>query len=144
MKRVHKTVGDYMEKMGSRYTSQKKAIVEEINKIKSHFEVEDFIVNMHKKDTSFSRATVYRMIKQLLEGGFIQKITTKDGKVFYEQNFGDKLHDHIICNQCGRIQEIKEDLIGSILEAYCAEIQFLPEYRSLHIYGLCNRCRSTQ
>lgn len=140
MKRAHKLVGEYMEKVGSRYTMQKKAIVDELCKVKTHFEVDDFIIKMHQKDFDFSRATVYRVIKQLLEGGFLQKITTLDGKVFYEQNFGDKMHDHIICNKCGRIQEIKDDLVGELLDSYCAKINFESDYRSLHIYGLCERC----
>ncbi|MDA1353537.1 MAG: transcriptional repressor [bacterium] len=141
MKRAHKLVSEYMEKVGSRYTMQKKAIVDELCKVKTHFEVDDFIVKMHQKDNDFSRATVYRVIKQLLEGGFLQKINTKDGKVFYEQNFGDKLHDHIICNNCGRIQEIKDDLVGDLLDKYCLKINFEADYRSLHIYGLCDKCQ---
>ncbi len=144
MKNPHKLFEDYLETKDSRYTTQKRAIVEEIFQIKSHFEVEEFIDRLRADHNRFSRATVYRTIKQLLEAGLLQKISTRDGKVFYEKGVPDKHHDHIICNICGRILEIKEGFIDQYLSEYCEKIGFLPEYRSLHIYGQCNRCVKKQ
>ena len=70
----------------------------------------------------------------------IGKITTKDGKVFYEHNFTSKNHDHIICNSCGKIFEIESDRIENYINEYCEKLGFKPEYRSLHIYGTCKDC----
>lgn len=140
MKTPHKLFEDYLESKDSRYTKQKRAIVDEIFKIKTHFEVEEFIDRLRAEQNRFSRATVYRTIKQLLEAGLLQKISTRDGKVFYEKGIPDQHHDHIICNTCGRILEIKEGYIDEYLSEYCDKIGFVPEYRSLHIYGQCNRC----
>lgn len=133
----HKQFEKYLEENDSRYTTQKKAIVDEIFKKKTHFEVDEFIADY----SEFSRATVYRTIKQLLDGGFIQKISTKDGRVFYERALGKKQHDHLICNQCGSIFEIKNDIIEKYVNEFCQKIGFKPEYRSLHVYGLCKNCQ---
>jgi len=140
MSKFHRTFEDYLKKEGSRYTTQKKEIVVEIGKTKKHFEIDDFLAQMRTQKKEFSRATVYRTVKQLFEAGLIQKIRTKDGKVFYEQKFIKKHHDHIICNQCGKIIEIKDDKIGKFVANYCNNINFEPEYRSLHIYGVCRKC----
>lgn len=140
MKKHHKQFEAYLEKTGGRYTSQKQGIFEEIYKTKTHFEVESFIDKIRAKDKKFSRATVYRTIKQLLDASLIQKITTQDGKVFYERTLDLQQHDHVICNVCGRILEIHSEQIDVYLSVICKEMKFEPEYRSLHIYGKCETC----
>ena len=115
-------------------------IVDEIFKIKTHFEVEDFIDTFRSNTQKLSRATVYRTIKQLLEAGLLQKISTREGKVYYERSIPHHHHDHLICNQCGKIFEIKDEDIHTKLEAICSSKGFVSEYRSLHIYGTCQKC----
>ncbi len=134
----------YLTQRDGRYTLQKRAIVDEIMKMKHHFEIEAFIDKVRKKDPrKFSRATVYRTVKQLFDGGFIQKITTLDGRVFYEQNFGSKHHDHLICNDCGHILEIEDPVIENRLNVFCESVRFRPVYRSLHIYGECETLKDS-
>ncbi len=140
MKNYHKVFEDYLNKNEGRYTVQKRAIADEIFKVKQHFEVENFIDKLRAEGKKFSRATVYRTIKQLLDAGLLQKISTKDGKVFYEKAVPDKHHDHLICNSCGKILEIKETVIEEYLEKVCQKVDFHPEYRSLHLYGQCGKC----
>jgi Fur family ferric uptake transcriptional regulator len=136
----HKAFQTYLEEHEGRYTTQKRTIVEEIFKIKQHFEVENFIDILRADNNKFSRATVYRTIKQLLDAGLLQKITTREGKVYYERSIPDRHHDHLICNSCGKILEIKENTIETYLEEICAKLDFTPEYRSLHLYGQCGKC----
>jgi len=143
MKKTHATFEKFLTEQDSRYTSQKQTIVEEIGKIRRHFEVEDFIDKLRHNNTQFSRATVYRTLKQLFDAGLIQKITTKDGKVFYEHNFRRKHHDHIICSVCGSISELSEKIIDQVIDDYCKKTGFSLEYRSMHIYGKCRGCRET-
>lgn len=140
MKKADKIFEEYIKRTGGRVTEQKKTIINELVKLRSHFDIEEFANNIRKKDNKGSRATVYRIIKELLQEGFIQKITTKDGKVFYEHNFTSKQHDHIICNKCGKIFELKESKVEEYINTYCEKIKFKPEYRSLHIYGICSDC----
>lgn len=140
-KNIHEMFKAYLLEKGFRYTAQRYEIVTEIDKIRTHFEVEDFIDQLRRKKLSFSRATVYRTIKQLLEAGLIQKILTKDGKVFYERGDSHQHHDHFICNQCGKLFEVFDSGIDDILNCYADQIGFVPQYRSLHVYGVCRSCR---
>ncbi|NQY75090.1 MAG: transcriptional repressor [Candidatus Margulisbacteria bacterium] len=144
MKNHHTSFETYLTDNDGRYTEQKRCIVDEIFKIQDHFEVESFIDSIRQNHHKFSRATVYRTIKQLLDAGLIQKISTRDGKIFYEHNFSKKQHDHLICNSCGKILEIKEDSIDTYLEQFCKELGFHTEYRSLHLYGQCQQCFDQQ
>ena len=91
-------------------------------KTRTHFEVEEFIDKIRAKNIKYGRATVYRTIKQLLDAGLIQKIQTRDGKVFYERTPDHQQHDHIICNDTGKIIEIKDERIEKLLNEICDEI----------------------
>lgn len=142
LKDIHQKFQDYLDTNASRYTSQKRDIVSYIAKEKEHFEVDDFLAKLRKKNKRFSRATVYRTIKQLLDAQLIQKIQALDGRVLYEQNFEKKQHDHVICNSCGKILEIDEEKLDKLYANYCKNIHFKPEYRSVHIYGTCQDCQS--
>lgn len=134
----HQLFEEYLSAHDGRYTAQKKAIANEIFNTDEHFEVEEFIDNIRAKDKKFSRATVYRTIKQLLDAKLLQKISSIDGKVFYEYSTPQNHHAHVICNICGKIMEIKETAITNIIKAECEKLQFTPQYQSLHIYGQCN------
>ncbi len=140
MSKYHHLFEVYLSEHEGRYTSQKRMIAEEIFKSEHHFEVENFIDDFRSKVKKLSRATVYRTIKQLLEAGLLQKVMTRDGKVFYERSIPDQQHDHLICNGCGKILEIKDTHIQTYLDAICEKMNFRPGYRSLHIYGVCGAC----
>mgnify|MGYP001460801984 CR=1 FL=1 len=137
MKAFHKQFEVFLQENDSRYTAQKKEIVKEILKLNYHFEVDEFVTKMREKKKNFARATVYRTIKQLFDAGMIQKITTKEGKVYYEAT-SDEQHDHFICNQCGKIIEVTSPGINELIEKECEDRQFIPVYRSLHVYVNCS------
>jgi Fur family transcriptional regulator, ferric uptake regulator len=146
MSNPHTIFEKYLTENESRYTSQKKEITTEIFKMSDHFEVEDFIDNLRQSKKQFSRATVYRTIKQLLDAGLLQKIATKDGKVFYEGTSNQVQHAHVICNECGKILEIKEKKLTTLINNCCDDLGIIVEYQSLHIYGKCkdqSTCKKT-
>ena len=98
MTNIHEKFKSYLEKNDQRYSNQKKEIFDSIINQDDHFEIDSFISEMYLQGKNFSRATVYRTVKQLLEAKLIQKIATQDGRVFYECNQELEHHDHIICN----------------------------------------------
>ncbi|RAP28718.1 hypothetical protein DID78_04595 [Candidatus Marinamargulisbacteria bacterium SCGC AG-343-D04] len=136
----HKVFETYLSKNEGRYTSTKKLITTELFNLSEHFEVENFIDHLRAKYKTMSRATVYRTIKQLLDAGLLQKITTRDGKVFYEQSRPQNEHAHIICNICGKIFEMHDKELNDKIDNYCENMNFKVDYRSIHIYGQCNNC----
>lgn len=137
MKDAHKLFESYLNTHDGRYTQQKKAIATEIFELGEHFEVEEFIDTIRQKDKKFSRATVYRTIKQLLDANLLQKITSFDGKILYEHSTPQNHHAHVICNVCSKIFEIKGKAIETIVKTECDKLDFIPAYQSLHVYGQC-------
>ena len=141
MSDLHEKFSNYLIEKKQRYTQQKKDIVMAILEKKDHFEIDEFISTVHLKGQRLARATVYRTIKQLLDANLIQKINAGNGRIYYEYNEALEHHDHIICNQCGSIMEIKNKTIETTINKECEKLNFKPEYRSIHIYGICANCK---
>ena len=139
-KTPHDLFLEYLKKTDGRYTKTKRFIADEIFNLTEHFEVENFIDHLRAKTKDISRATVYRTIKQLLDARLVQKISTRDGKVYYEQSLPQNEHAHIICNQCGKITEMHDDNLQDLITKYCDTIDFTMSYQSIHIYGICKNC----
>jgi Fur family ferric uptake transcriptional regulator len=139
---LHDTFQDYLSQRNLRYTAQKRAIVSAILDSANYFEIDTFISERYTNGEHLARATVYRTIKQLLDANLIQKINASNGRVYYECNESLNHHDHIICNACGKIMEIKNPAIELALKSECHAIGFTIEYRSVHIYGRCNDCHN--
>jgi Fur family ferric uptake transcriptional regulator len=140
MKKKHALFESFLIQNDGRYTVQKQEIATAIFKTKGHFEIENFIDDFRSDTRKLSRATVYRTIKQLLDAKLLQKISTRDGKVYYEHTVPQQHHAHVICNHCGKIQEIKDTTINEFINTYCNTLKFTAEYQSLHIYGTCKNC----
>lgn len=81
---------------------------------------------------------------QLLdEIGAISKLNLDDGCIRYELNLNEEdahHHHHLICKSCGKIIEVKEDLLDNIED----EIQNLYKFNILNhdvkFYGTCDNC----
>ena len=144
MSSLHDNFSEYLKSHDQRYTTQKKEIVGAILNKKDHFEIDVFISEMHIKGQRMARATVYRTVKQLLDANLIQKINAGNGRIYYEYNEELEHHDHMICNLCGKILEIKNKTIEKAIINECQKHSFIPEYRSLHIYGICKECSTKE
>lgn len=141
MSSLHEKFETFLIENQQRYTEQKKEIVSAILEKRDHFEIDEFISEEHVKGNRLARATVYRTVKQLLDANLIQKINAGNGRIYYEYNEELEHHDHMICNKCGKIIEIKNTAIENAILNECNKLGFTPEYRSLHIYGICSDCK---
>ena len=140
---LHEKFASYLSQQDQRYTTQRREIVKAIIDKKDHFEIDAFISDVHLQGKRLARATVYRTVKQLLDAKLIQKIDAGNGRIYYEYNEKLQHHDHIICKQCGKILELKNNAIEMAIQSECEKLTFKTEYRSLHIYGTCKQCQKT-
>ena len=53
-------------------------------------------------------------------------------------------HDHIICLDCGRIEEFLDDRIEELQEKAAQEKGFIVEGHKLNVYGRCKNGPSCQ
>lgn len=101
-----------------------------------HMSAEDVYKQLLAKGDDVGLATVYRVLTQFEQAGLLVRHYFEGGKSVFELNQG-KHHDHIVCLQCGHVEEFYDAAIESRQEKVAAERGFSVRNHSLHIYADC-------
>ena len=101
----------------------------------------DGIYKHLSKHNDVSIATIYRVLLQFEEANIIVKHNFSDDHSIYELNTGAH-HDHILCTQCGQVQEFVDNAIEARQQAIAKHFEFKMTDHNLTIYGLCKTCAS--
>lgn len=125
-----------------RMTDQRRAILLLAWETHEHFTADDMFAWVRDRDASASRATVYRTLALLVEGGFIDTLRDGRGQTLYEHILGHAHHDHMVCMSCGRILEFRNDEIERLQEEVAAQKGFTILRHTLRLEGTCARCRN--
>jgi len=125
-------------------TDERLKILQEVFSRHDHFDVETIVEKMDLNRVGVSRATIYRTIELLMEFGFLNKLVLSDGAIRYEHIMGHSHHEHLICEQCGSILEVRIPEIDQIQNEVALQNYFIPRRRAFNIYGICKKCRDKQ
>ena len=130
-----------LKKEGLRQTIQRQAVWDEIKSNDDHRDAEQIYSALRKNNLNVSRATVYRTIDVLYKNNLIRKIELGDSPSKYENKVNSDHHDHIICVQCGRIDEFVDDKIESQQDKIIDKLGF-KMIRHIHqLFVLCKDCQ---
>lgn len=124
-----------------RLTSQRRRIFERAFGTHEHFSAERLYEWMRSEPgPRVSRATVYRTIGLLMEGQFIEALDRGRGDVVYEHVLGHAHHDHMVCLDCGKIEEFHDDRIEKLQIEACRKKGFQLVRHDLRMHGYCRAC----
>ena len=123
-----------------RMTKERETLVREILRAPRHFEAEQLIRRLRRSRRRVSRATVYRTLTLLEACGILRRSTFGHDRHFYEAVLNEGHHDHLICLDCGRIEEFSEPGIEAMQESLCRDRSFVPMDHVHEIFGLCREC----
>jgi len=129
-----------LEHAGARATSQRLAILRAIGEMDRHFEPEQLAEHLHRQGRSVSRATVYRTLPLMVRLGLIREVHSQDRHRHYERTVATAHHDHLVCVQCGRVEEFVDPRIEQLQGEICQARGFHPVGHRTEIVGLCRRC----
>lgn len=83
-------------------------------------------------------ATIYRVLTQFEQAGLLERHNFEGGKSVFELNQG-KHHDHIVCLQCGHVEEFYDAIIETRQQNIAAELGFNIRDHSLCLYADCTK-----
>jgi Fe2+ or Zn2+ uptake regulation protein len=85
-------------------------------------------------------STVFRAVSGLERDGLIKRIDLGDGKVHYERT--EEHHEHIRCNDCGRVAEVEGCVLEGVSSAIASSTGFKVTSHQLLFSGICPDCAS--
>ena len=132
----------FLDQKNLRITSQRRAIVDTVFSTDQHFTAEQLLEWAREKDSSVSRATVYRTLPLLTESGLVHEMDFgKDYKI-YDPNYADHPnHNHIICNDCDKIVEFESERLDALESEISGKLGFEVESQQLRINASCEEMK---
>ncbi|MFM9912133.1 MAG: ferric iron uptake transcriptional regulator [Methylophilaceae bacterium] len=103
---------------------------------KRHLSAEDIYKMLLATGEDVGLATVYRVLTQFEQAGLLLRHHFESDKAVFELNQGDH-HDHIVCMQCGRVEEFCDEQIEARQHKAAKERGFTIREHSLYIYADC-------
>jgi Fur family ferric uptake transcriptional regulator len=108
-----------------------------------HLTAEDVHRSMLDQHADIGLATVYRVLGQLTDVGILARNVFESGKAVYELQAGVH-HDHLICLECGRVDEFSDDVIEERQRSIAESSGYALAQHQLALYGYCPACRTRQ
>lgn len=103
-----------------------------------HLSAEDIYRQLLESNEDIGLATVYRVLTQFEAAGLVSRHHFEGGMAVFELNRGEH-HDHIVCVDCGRVEEFSDHGIEQRQQAIAAEHGFDIADHALILYGHCRR-----
>jgi Fur family transcriptional regulator, ferric uptake regulator len=103
-----------------------------------HLSAEDVYRLLGSDGADVGLATVYRVLTQFEQAGLLTRHHFESGKAVYELNQGGH-HDHLVCLQCGRVEEFYDGEIERRQNKIASERGFAIHDHSLYIYADCTK-----
>ena len=98
-------------------------------------------MRLRAKHKKISRATIYRTLELLVESGIVGKLRIGEAGYRYERLRAGEHHDHLICNQCGRVIEFFEPRSRSSRTRSASDTVSCSLSHSHQLRGICRQCR---
>ncbi len=110
-----------------------------------HMTAEDVFRELLDSRSDIGLATVYRVLTQFEQAGLLVRSNFESGKAVYELNEGQH-HDHLVCLDCGRVEEFYDPEIEARQQAIASSRGFDLQEHALSLYAHCTRtnCENRQ
>jgi Fur family ferric uptake transcriptional regulator len=129
--------GDQLKSMGLKVTAPRMKILQLFEESdESHLTAEDVYRLLLAENTDVGLATVYRVLTQFEQAGLLVRHRFDNDKAVYELNKGGH-HDHLLCIQCGRVEEFYDPEIERRQKKVAADRGFKIQEHSLYLYADC-------
>jgi Fur family ferric uptake transcriptional regulator len=101
-----------------------------------HLSAEDVYKALIAEGIDVGLATVYRVLTQFEHAGLLSRQNFEAGKAVFELNQGGH-HDHLLCLQCGRVEEFYDAEIEKRQNEVARKRGFQLHGHSLALYADC-------
>ena len=133
------THADELKSSGLKATLPRIRILEVFQKTTlRHMTAEDVYKALLFDGSDIGLATVYRVLMQFEQAGILSRNHFESGKSVFELNEGTH-HDHLVCLDCGRVEEFYDPEIEQRQRAVAQSRGFELQDHALSMYAVCTK-----
>ena len=133
------THADELKLSGLKATLPRIKVLEVFQKTSQrHLSAEDVYRLLLAEGADVGLATVYRVLMQFEQAGILSRNHFESGKSVFELNEG-KHHDHLVCLDCGRVEEFYDAEIENRQHAVAKAKGFDIAEHALSLYAHCTK-----
>ena len=103
-----------------------------------HLTAEDVYKILLADNEDVGLATIYRVLTQFEQAGLLIRHHFEGDKAVFELDQG-KHHDHLVCLQCGKVEEFYDPDIEKRQDKVAKERGFIVREHSLYLFADCTK-----
>ena len=133
------THADELKNSGLKATLPRIKVLEVFQKTSQrHMSAEDVFKTLLTEGADVGLATVYRVLMQFEQAGILSRNHFESSKAVFELDEG-KHHDHLVCVDCGRVEEFFDADIEKRQHAIAQSRGFALQDHALALYASCTK-----
>ncbi|KAA1037660.1 peroxide-responsive transcriptional repressor PerR [Macrococcus equipercicus] len=136
--KLHEAV-QQLRDSGVRITPQRQAVLNYLIEADSHPTADEIYKALAPQYSSMSVATVYNNLKVFKESGLVKELTYGDAASRFD--FDSHNHYHIICSECGKINDFHYPRLDEVENIAEHITNFNVTHHRMEIYGICPECQ---
>lgn len=129
---------DFLRRAGLRATNPRVEIFRWLSTQPQAVRVETIWAKL--KRSGIDRVTVYRTLETLEHAGLVRTVDFGHGHAHYEVNNPDRHHHHLVCDNCGDVQDVTVQEEDRIIQSLERDHRFKTRSHSFELFGLCAKC----
>ena len=135
-------LADVLRARGLRLTAQRQLVLEAVYSL-GHATPDQVHTAIASKVAGVNITTVYRTLELLEDLGLVTHTHLSHGSPTYHAVGGEQ-HVHLVCRDCGGIDEVSPRLLQGLVGALAADRGFQVDVGHVALFGLCARCAGTE
>jgi Fur family ferric uptake transcriptional regulator len=143
--KVEQHLQDRLAGAGYKVTMPRLAVLRQIAAEGRSFTATRLLESVMRASPDVGRATVFRTLDLLVELHLLQRVHTEApgswSSSYVLCGLGDAHHHHLVCTQCGKIDELAGCLLDPLLVELESSTSFRVEGHHLELYGRCALCQ---
>ena len=123
---------------GYRLTPQRQLVLKAVAEL-GHATPEDIVTAVQRTAAGVNISTVYRTLELLEDLGLVRHTHLGHGAPTYSISTDDD-HVHLVCRDCGDVQEASPDVVAPVVERLGSTHGFSVDVGHFAVFGRCRRC----
>lgn len=130
-----------LRQRGERLTPQRRAMIEALCAQPTHLTTADLLEALRERGVDLNEPTVYRILQWLKDVGMVSQTDLGGSGIVYQIMVGPR-HHHLVCLNCGRVQDVDDALMDGLREQLRSRYGFEPRIDHMAFFGLCRACQA--